>query len=84
MSDVWPGRPFPLGASWDGEGTNFSIFTENGEGAELCLFDEEGVERRIELAERTDLNYHCYLPGIGPGQRYGFRVRGRYAPTERS
>ncbi|MDQ6803432.1 MAG: glycogen debranching enzyme, partial [Actinomycetota bacterium] len=82
MTEVWPGQPFPLGATWDGEGTNFSIFTENGEGAELCLFDGEGQETRIEMTERTALNYHCYLPEVGPGQRYGFRVRGRYAPAE--
>jgi isoamylase len=82
MTEVWPGQPFPLGATWDGEGTNFAIFTENGEGAELCLFDEEGNETRIEIAESTALIYHCYLPGVGPGRRYGFRVRGRYAPAE--
>ncbi|HEY2162333.1 MAG TPA: glycogen debranching protein GlgX, partial [Solirubrobacteraceae bacterium] len=82
MTEVWPGQPFPLGATWDGEGTNFSIFSEHGEGAELCLYDEEGNEARIELAECTALNYHCYLPGVGPGQRYGFRVRGPYAPLE--
>ena len=82
MIEAWPGQPFPLGPTWDGEGTNFSIFSENGEGAELCLFDADGNETRIEMTERTALNYHCYLPGIGPGQRYGFRVRGRYAPEE--
>jgi isoamylase len=82
MTEVWPGQPFPLGAAWDGHGTNFAIFSENGEGAELCLFDDTGHETRIEMTERTALNYHCYLPGVGPGQRYGFRVRGRYAPEE--
>ena len=82
MTEVWPGQPFPLGATWDGEGTNFSIFTENGEGAELCLYDDAGSETRIEMTQRTALNYHCYVPGVGPGQRYGFRVRGRYAPAE--
>jgi glycogen operon protein len=82
MTEVWPGQPFPLGATWDGEGTNFSIFSENGEGAELCLFDDEGHETRIEMTECTALNYHCYLPGVGPGQRYGFRVLGQYAPAE--
>jgi glycogen operon protein len=80
--EVWPGQPFPLGATWDGGGTNFSIFTENGEGAELCLYDDEGNETRIEITECTALNYHCYLPGVGPGQRYGFRVRGPYAPEQ--
>jgi glycogen operon protein len=82
MTEVWPGQPFPLGATWDGEGTNFSIFTENGEGAELCLYGDEGAETRIEMTECTALNYHCYLPGVGPGQRYGFRVRGPYAPAD--
>ncbi|HEY5240735.1 MAG TPA: glycogen debranching protein GlgX [Polyangiaceae bacterium] len=82
MTEVWPGQPFPLGATWDGEGTNFAIFTENGEGAELCLYDDAGSETRIEMTECTALNYHCYLPGVGPGQRYGFRIRGPYAPAE--
>src|SRR3979490_3217952 len=82
MTEVWPGRPFPLGETWDGSGTNFSLFSEHAEGVELCLFDDEGQETRIEITERTALNYHCYLPGAGPGQRSGFRVRGPYAPTE--
>ncbi len=79
---TWPGAPFPLGASWDGAGTNFSIFSEHAEGVELCLFDEEDNETRIEMTARRALNWHCYLPDIGPGQRYGFRVHGRYAPLE--
>jgi isoamylase len=78
----WPGRPFPLGAAWDGEGTNFSLFSENAERVDLCLFDDEGTETSIPIAERTAFNWHCYVPGIGPGQRYGFRVHGRYAPSE--
>jgi glycogen operon protein len=82
MTEVWPGVPFPLGAVWDGEGTNFSIFSENAEGVELCLFDENGVETRIDVIGNRALNWHCYLPGIGPGQRYGYRVRGPYAPDE--
>ena len=81
MSEVWPGRPFPLGATWDGEGTNFSLFSENGQRVELCLYDERDRERRIELTERTAYNWHCYLPGVGPGQRYGYRVHGPYEPT---
>ena len=80
--EVWPGAPFPLGSMWDGEGTNFSIFSENAERVELCLFDEDGNEEHIELRERTAFNWHCYLPGIGPGQRYGYRVHGPYAPQE--
>ena len=77
---VWTGKPFPLGPDWDGAGTNFSIFSENAERVELCLFDEHGAEERIELHERTAFNWHCYLPGIGPGQRYGYRVYGPYEP----
>jgi isoamylase len=82
MTEVWPGRPFPLGAEWDGHGTNFSIFSEHAEGVELCLFDENGDETRIDVTGRRALNWHCYLPEVGPGQRYGFRVRGPYAPDE--
>ena len=77
---VWPGQPFPLGPDWDGQGTNFSIFSENAERVELCVFDEHGVEERIEMHERTAFNWHCYLPGVGPGQRYGYRVHGPYQP----
>jgi glycogen operon protein len=78
---VWPGRPFPLGPDWDGAGTNFSLFSENAERVELCLFDREGNEERLEVRERTAFNWHCYLPGVGPGQRYGYRVHGRYDPV---
>jgi glycogen operon protein len=80
--EVWPGRPFPIGTTWDGAGTNFSIFSEHAESVELCLFAEDGVETRIEMPGRRALNHHCYIPGIGPGQRYGFRVHGPYAPHE--
>jgi len=80
--DIWPGRPFPLGARWDGDGTNFSLFSEHAEGVTLCLFDEDGKETRIEMTQRRALNWHCYLPGVGPGQRYGYRVHGAYAPLE--
>jgi isoamylase len=79
---AWPGEPFPLGATWDGEGTNFSLFSEHAVQVELCLFDEQGNEERIDVVERTAHNWHCYLPGVGPGQRYGYRVYGRYAPEE--
>jgi isoamylase len=82
MTEVWPGRPFPLGALWDGGGTNFSVFSEHAASVELCLFDEEGQETRIEMPQRRALNWHCYLPEVGPGQRYGLRVHGRYAPLE--
>ena len=78
---TWPGRPFPLGATWDGSGTNFSFFSENATGVELCLFDADDVETRIPLSERTAHNWHGYLPGVGPGQRYGLRVHGPWAPA---
>jgi isoamylase len=80
--DVWPGNPFPLGATWDGEGTNFSIFSENATGVELCLFADDDGETRIPIHEHTAFNWHCYVPGVGPGQRYGYRVAGPYAPEQ--
>src|SRR5579863_8261491 len=79
--NVWPGKPFPLGPTWDGHGTNFALFTENAERVELCLFDENGSETRVELTDYTSHNWHCYIPGIGPGQRYGYRVHGPYDPA---
>ncbi|HZE06820.1 MAG TPA: hypothetical protein VE127_16445, partial [Solirubrobacteraceae bacterium] len=82
MTEIWPGRPFPLGARWDGTGTNFSLFSEHAEGVQLCLFDEDGEETRIDVRGRRAHNWHCYLPGVGPGQRYGYRVHGPYAPGE--
>jgi glycogen operon protein len=80
VSIPWPGRPFPLGATWDGQGTNFSLFSENADGVELCLFDDEDVETRLALEERTAHVWHGYLPGVGPGQRYAYRVHGPWAP----
>jgi isoamylase len=80
---VWPGYPYPQGATWDGEGVNFSIFSEHGEAVELCLFDapdDPKETHRVELHERTDLIWHCYLPDARPGQLYGYRVHGPYAP----
>jgi isoamylase len=83
MTEVWPGHPYPLGASWDGRhGTNFSIFSEHAERVELCLFDDQGEETRVEMQDRHALTWHCYLPGVAVGQRYGFRVHGPYAPDE--
>jgi isoamylase len=79
--DVWPGKPFPLGPMWDGNGTNFSLFSENAERVELCLFDGNDGETRVELIEREAFNWHCYVPGVGPGQRYGYRVHGAYDPV---
>jgi glycogen operon protein len=79
--EVWPGHPFPLGPVWDGNGTNFALFSENAERVELCLFDADDRETRVELPQRTAFNWHGYLPGIGPGQRYGYRVYGPYEPA---
>ena len=75
---VWPGSPYPLGATWDGMGVNFALFSENAEKVELCLFDEDGVRRpaRIALPEYTDEVWHAYLPDVRPGQLYGYRVYG--------
>ncbi len=78
--NVWPGRPFPLGPTWDGEGTNFALFSEHAERVELCLFDGDR-ETRVEVTDVTAFNWHCYLPGVGPGQRYGYRVHGPYDPA---
>jgi glycogen operon protein len=80
VREVWPGQPFPLGPVWDGRGTNFSLFSEHAERVELCLFDEADREERVELRERTAFNWHGYLPGAGPGQRYAYRVHGPWAP----
>jgi isoamylase len=79
--EIWPGAPFPLGATYDGAGTNFSIFSEVAHRVELCLFDLDGNETRVDLPEVTALCWHGYLPGVGPGQRYGFRVHGPYEPA---
>ncbi len=78
--EVRPGDPFPLGPTWDGLGTNFSLFSEHATGVELCLFDEADREQRVSLRERTAFNWHGYLPGVGPGQRYGYRVAGPWEP----
>jgi isoamylase len=79
---LWPGTAYPLGATWDGSGTNFALFSEVAERVELCLFDEGAAEARVELAEVDGFVWHCYLPGIGPGQRYGYRVHGPYEPAQ--
>jgi glycogen operon protein len=81
MTELWPGRPFPLGAVWDGDGANFALFSEHAERVELCLFDADDHETRIEMHERTAFHWHCYLHGIGPGRRYAYRVHGPYDPT---
>jgi isoamylase len=82
---LMPGRPYPLGATWDGAGVNFALFTEHAERVELCLFDTGGspVEsHRIVLPEKTHHVWHGYLPDVQPGQLYGYRVHGRHAPAE--
>ncbi|HEV8225140.1 MAG TPA: glycogen debranching protein GlgX [Rubrobacteraceae bacterium] len=83
-SVVWPGEPYPLGATWDGEGINFVLFSENAEKVELCLFDPTGKREveRIEMRERTNQKWHCYLPYGRLGQLYGYRVYGPYDPEE--
>jgi isoamylase len=78
---VWPGNPYPLGATFDGGGTNFALFSEIAERVELCLFDDEGRETRVDLPEREALVWHGYLPRVVPGQRYGYRVHGPYDPS---
>jgi len=82
MTQVWPGSAYPLGATYDGTGTNFAIFSEVAEKVELCLFDEAGNEERIRLPEMDGYVWHAFLPGIHPGQRYGFRVHGPYDPAQ--
>jgi glycogen operon protein len=80
---VLPGRPYPLGATWDGKGTNFAIYSENATRIDLCFFNNEsdsGESERIKLPEVTGHVWHCYLPGVGPGQLYGYRVHGPYEP----
>lgn len=78
---VWPGKPYPLGATFDGNGTNFSLYSGVAERVELCLFTKDGVETRVEVTEVDGGIWHCYLPGISPGQRYGYRVHGPYGPA---
>jgi isoamylase len=77
----WPGRPYPLGATWDGTGTNFALWSAGASGVDLCLFDSGGTERRIPLDEHTYHVWHGYLPDVGPGQRYGYRVHGPWDPS---
>jgi pullulanase/glycogen debranching enzyme len=79
---VWPGQRAPLGATFDGNGTNFSLFSEVAERVELCLFDDEGRETHVDLPEMNGYCWHGYLPDIRPGQRYGYRVHGAWAPAE--
>jgi len=80
---VWPGHPYPLGATWDGAGVNFALFSEHATKVELCLFDSvyaQAESTRIVLPEQTDQVWHGYLPDARPGQFYGYRVHGPYEP----
>jgi glycogen operon protein len=82
---VWPGAPYPLGATWDGEGVNFALFSEHATGVELCLFEDAASAaevHRIPVKERTDLVWHVYLPDVRPGVLYGYRVHGPYEPAD--
>ena len=80
--ETWPGSAYPLGATFDGSGTNFAIFSEAAEKVVLCLFDENGAEAQVELQEVDAYVWHCYLPHVQPGQRYGYRIHGEYDPAE--
>jgi isoamylase len=78
---IWPGSAYPLGATYDGSGTNFALFSEVAERVELCLFDTDGAEARHDLPEMDGFVWHAFLPGVEPGQRYGYRVHGPYDPS---
>jgi isoamylase len=82
MPEVWPGEPYPLGATWNGTGTNFALFSEVAQRVELCLFDDDGTQTSHFLPEADAFVWHGYLPGVGPGQRYGYRVHGPYDPAQ--
>ncbi len=77
---IWPGYPYPLGATWDGVGTNFSVFSEVATRVELCFFDDAGRETKVDLPEMTAFIWHGYVPNVHPGQRYGYRVHGPWDP----
>ena len=79
---ILSGQHYPLGAQFDGAGTNFSVFSEVAEQVDLCLFDDDGNETRIGLPEVSGFCWHGYLPNVGPGQSYGFRVHGPYSPQD--
>ena len=80
--EIWPGSAYPLGATFDGTGTNFALFSEAAERVELCLFDDDGAETRVVLREVDAYVWHCYLPQVQPGQRYGYRVHGEHDPSK--
>ncbi len=80
--EVWPGSAYPLGATFDGNGTNFAIFSEVAEAIQLCLFDDEGEQLCVDVREVDGFVWHCYLPQVQPGQKYGYRVHGPYDPAK--
>jgi len=82
--EVWPGTAYPLGATFDGTGTNFALFSEVADKVELCLLDDDGTETRITMPEVDAFVWHCYLPTVQPGQSYGYRVHGPYDPANGS
>ena len=88
MIENWPGTAYPLGATFDGSGTNFALFSEVAERVELCLFDPDPdqpgtfVETKLEVTEVDAYVWHCYIPTVQPGQRYGYRVHGPWDPTQ--
>ena len=88
MTETWPGTAYPLGATFDGTGTNFALFSEVAERVELCLFDPDPdnagsfTETRLEVTEVDAYVWHCYIPTVQPGQRYGYRVHGPWDPTQ--
>ena len=82
MVETWPGQAYPLGATFDGSGTNFALFSEIADRVELCLFDEDGTETKVEVTEVDAYVWHCYLPSVQPGQRYGYRVHGPHDPSQ--
>ena len=78
--EIWPGKPYPLGATYDGAGTNFAIYSSVAERVELCLLDDDKNEQRYELTEVDAYVWHCFLPGVRRGLLYGFRVHGPFDP----
>src|SRR5690349_18424095 len=82
VMECWPGSAYPLGATFDGSGTNFALFSEAAERVELCLFDDDGTEIKVDLVDVDAFVWHCYLPQVQPGQRYGYRVHGAHDPGQ--
>src|SRR5215212_9847677 len=75
---IWPGKPYPLGATYDGTGVNFALFSEVADRVQLCLIEDDGTEKCVNLPEVDGFVWHCFIPGVQPGQRYGYRVHGPY------